>query len=291
MLLVTGATGFIGSALLPRLTESGTPVRCLVRDPRRLGAERVRVQIALGELTDHRALRNAVRGVRTVIHLASAGHDQPRATIEELGSIATWRLVEAAERAGVERFIFFSALGARPDAPTRLLRDKALAQDAVASAAMDTTTLALSLVTGAGGELHRAVEALGRLALFPLAGGGRGSYEPVWLEDVIAATEAELAREQGPGHGRVEIAGPALLGGRQLVRLMLRSAGHRRLVVPAPPPAVARSLALLGVPGPLPKAWDPEAFLGAEMVSASGTEGLRSLGVSPLSVSEALGLA
>ncbi|MBA3301174.1 MAG: NmrA family NAD(P)-binding protein [Thermoleophilaceae bacterium] len=46
MLLLTGATGSIGTALLPRLTAAGTPVRCLVRDPRRLGADRVRVQIA-----------------------------------------------------------------------------------------------------------------------------------------------------------------------------------------------------------------------------------------------------
>ena len=126
MLLVTGATGFIGSSLLPRLTEEGTPVRCLVRDPRRLGAERVRVQISLGELTDHRALRNAVRGVRTVIHLGAGAGDQPRATLQELGSIATWRLVEAAERAGVERMLFFTPLGAGLGAPTPLLRDKAL---------------------------------------------------------------------------------------------------------------------------------------------------------------------
>ena len=49
MLLLTGATGLVGSALLSRLLAEGAQVRCLVRDPRRLGAKRVRVQIALGD--------------------------------------------------------------------------------------------------------------------------------------------------------------------------------------------------------------------------------------------------
>src|SRR5437588_12438333 len=112
MLLLTGATGNVGAPVLRRLTASGTRVRCLVRDPRRLGPQRVRVQIALGDLTDPASFRNALRGVDTVVHLAAAIRDQPRASIEELNGVATLRLVRAAERASVERFIFFSALGA-----------------------------------------------------------------------------------------------------------------------------------------------------------------------------------
>src|SRR5207253_1006425 len=112
MLLLTGATGLVGSSLLRRLVADGTQVRGLVRDPRRLGAQRVRVQIALGDLTDPPSFRNALRGVRTVVHLASSIRDQPRGSIEELDGIATWRMVEAAERSGVERFVFFSVLDA-----------------------------------------------------------------------------------------------------------------------------------------------------------------------------------
>src|SRR5690349_14057854 len=112
VLLLTGATGLVGSALLPKLTAAGRDVRCLVRDPRRLGAERVRVQIALGDLADPLSFRNALRGVDTVVHLAAAIRDQPRASIEELNAVATFRLVQAAERARTKRFVFFSAIGA-----------------------------------------------------------------------------------------------------------------------------------------------------------------------------------
>src|SRR5271169_6154081 len=102
MLLLTGATGPVGSAVLRRLVRPGAQVRCLLPDARRLGAERVRVQIALGDLTDPPSFRNAMRGVDTVVHLAAAIRDQPRGSIEELDGIATWRMVEAAERQGVE---------------------------------------------------------------------------------------------------------------------------------------------------------------------------------------------
>ena len=59
MILLTGATGTVGSALLRRLTTRSEPVRCLVRDPRRLGDQRVRVQIALGDLGQLASFRNA----------------------------------------------------------------------------------------------------------------------------------------------------------------------------------------------------------------------------------------
>src|SRR3954466_5731340 len=107
MLLLTGATGLVGSAVLRRLTAAQVPVRCLVRDPRRLGPERVRVQIALGDPAAPPSFRNALRGVTTVVHLAAAIRDQPRASIEELNGIATLRLVRAPERARGQALSFF----------------------------------------------------------------------------------------------------------------------------------------------------------------------------------------
>ena len=87
MLLLTGATGLVGSALLPRLTATGRPVRCLVRDPRRLGAERVRVQLALGDLSrpvphyrlgEFRRLSWALERIRRqLLHTRHTGPAQP----------------------------------------------------------------------------------------------------------------------------------------------------------------------------------------------------------------------
>src|SRR3954465_4025856 len=163
MLLLTGATGTVGSALLRRLTARGEPVRCLVRDPRRLGPERVRVQIALGDLADPPSFRNALRGVTTVVHLAAAIRDQPAGSIEELNGIATWRMVQAAERAGVEHFVFMSSLGAVRHDRTRYLRSKALAESAVLASDVRHTVFAPSFVYAPGDAFVAMIERVGML--------------------------------------------------------------------------------------------------------------------------------
>src|ERR1700716_2812335 len=97
MLLLTGATGQVGSALLRRLIDDGADVRCLVGDPRRVGALRGGVQIALGGPADTPSFRTARRGVDTVVRRAATIRDQPNGSIEELNGIATWRIVRAAQ--------------------------------------------------------------------------------------------------------------------------------------------------------------------------------------------------
>ncbi|MEA2271885.1 MAG: hypothetical protein QOI98_593, partial [Solirubrobacteraceae bacterium] len=215
MLLLTGATGQIGSALLRLLVAAGTPVRCLVRDPRRLGADRVRVQIALGDLADPPSFRNAMRGVTTVVHLAASIRDQPRGSIEELNGIATWRMVSAAERAGVEHFVFFSALDATTHHRTRLLRAKALAEKAVEESSLRTTIFAPSIVYAPGDPWLRLLERLSLLPVMPMPGRGRALYQPIWAEDVAACVMAVL---DGNGSaGRYELAGPDTLSHEAIV--------------------------------------------------------------------------
>src|SRR5437588_2258262 len=184
MLLLTGATGTIGMALLRRLTNQGTPVRCLVRDPRRLGAERVRVQIALGDLSDHLSFRHALRGVDTVVHLASVIRDQPTGSIEELAGVATWRLVQAAERAGVQRFVFFSVLGASTRSRSRLLRAKAVAERAIVESSLAHTVFAPSIVYSPSDPYLTLLQRMSLLPAMPIPGAGSAAFEPIWAEDV-----------------------------------------------------------------------------------------------------------
>jgi len=143
VLLLTGATGTIGMPLLRRLTASGAAVRCLVRDPRRLGPLGARVEIALGDLADPCSFAPALRSVDTVVHLASVIRDQPGGTIEELAGVATERLVLAAERARVERFVFASVLDASSRSGPRLMRAKALAERALIESSLSHTVFAL----------------------------------------------------------------------------------------------------------------------------------------------------
>jgi NADH dehydrogenase len=300
VLLLTGATGLVGRALLPRLTAAGVPVRCLVRDPRRLGSERVRVQIALGELADPQSFRNAMRGVEVVVHLAAAVRDQAHGSIEELNGIATWRMVEAAQRAGVQRFIFFSALAASTHSRTRLLRSKAVAEQAVRDGPVRSVIFAPSLVYAPGDAW---LSLLARMSLLPVAmpmsGRGRAAYQPIWADDVADCVMAVLdparplsSRNGSPGSERFELAGPETLSHDAIVRLVLRSFGRRRAIVHVPTPIVSRSLwALEALARERAFAtWDEAELLEVPMTSRIGTADAERLGVTPQPMAAVLGV-
>jgi NADH dehydrogenase len=305
MLLLTGATGLVGSTLLGRLLAEGTEVRCLVRDPRRLGAQRVRVQIALGDLTDPPSFRNALRGVHTVVHLAASIRDQPRGSIEELNGIATWRMVEAAERQGVERFVYFSALGASTHHRARLLRAKALAEQAVRDADMRSIVFAPSIVYAPGDPWLTLLERMSLLPVMPVSGRGSAAFQPIWAEDVAACVlgalhtgGGELPRAGGVGadgaaRERYELAGPETLSHSEIVRTLLRSLNRRRALAHVPTPLVSRALRLLErVGGPSVFAtWDEAELMETDMTSPRGAADAEALGVRPQRMAAVLGSA
>jgi uncharacterized protein YbjT (DUF2867 family) len=291
MLLLTGATGLVGSALLPRLLAEGTEVRCLVRDPRRLGAQRVRVQIALGDLTDPPSFRNALRGVHTVVHLAASIRDQPSGSIEELNGIATWRMVEAAERQGVERFVFFSALGASTHHRTRLLRAKALAEQAVSEAGVRSIVFAPSIVYAPGDPWLTLLERMAWLPVMPVSGRGRAVFQPIWADDVAACVIAALRAPEDGKMTRYELAGPETLSHGDIVRTLLRSLNRRRPLLNVPTPIVSRSLRLLERAGGANAlaTWDEAELMETTMTSPRGAADAQALGVSPQRMAAVLG--
>jgi uncharacterized protein YbjT (DUF2867 family) len=294
MLLLTGATGLLGSALLPRLQAEGVEVRCLVRDPRRLGAQRVRVQIALGDLTDPPSFRNALRGVESVVHLAATIRDQPSGSIEELNGIATWRMVEAAERQGVERFVFFSALGASHHHRTRLLRAKALAEQAVRDANLHSVVFAPSIVYAPHDPWLRLLERMALLPFMPVSGQGRALFQPIWAEDAADCVTAALRSDVSSAscnHRRYELAGPETLSHNDMVRTVLRSLGRSRTLLHVPTPIVSRGLrALERLVGPSAFAtWDEAELMEVAMTSPRGAADAEELGIRPQRMAAVLG--
>jgi uncharacterized protein YbjT (DUF2867 family) len=295
VLLLTGATGTVGLPLLRRLTASGTPVRCLVRDPRRLGSERVRVQIALGDLSDHLSFRHALRGVDTVVHLASVIRDQPGGSIEELAGVATWRLVRAAENAGVKRFVFFSALGASTRSRARLMRAKAIAERALMESSLNHTVFAPSIVYSPSNPYLTLLQRMSLLPLMPIPGDGRAAFQPIWAEDVAQCVLAALPGgplETEADGARYELAGPETLTQQDIVEIALRSFHRHRRLVRIPTPIVRRTLNLAELlMGPAAFAtWDEAELLEVPMTSRHGTADAERLGVLPKSMRAVLGV-
>jgi NADH dehydrogenase len=292
VLLLTGATGTIGRPLLRRLTAAGMPVRCLVRDPRRLGAERVRVQIAMGDLGDHLSFRHALRGVDTVVHLAATIRDQPGASIEELGGVATWRLVRAAEREGVRRFVFFSALGASTRSRARLMRTKALAERAVVESSLEHVIFAPSITYSPGDPYLSLLERMSLLPVVPISGSGRASYQPIWAEDVADCVMTALGQSESTGE-RFELAGPETLSYQDIVETAMGAIGRHRPVVHVPIGLTRRVLEVVELlTGPAAFAtWDEAELFEVPMTSRHGTADAERLGVVPKPMRAVLGTA
>jgi uncharacterized protein YbjT (DUF2867 family) len=291
VLLLTGATGSIGSRLLPLLLEQGEEVRCLVREPRRLGGRRVDVQIALGdlgEMSDPYLVRQALRGVDRVIHLAASIRDQPPKRIEELNGLATVRLLRAAERSGVESFHFFSALDAQAAQRTRFFRAKWVAEEAVLSSPLKTTVFAPSIVYDHSDPWITLLRRFSFLPVLPVSGEGQARFQPIWAADaarcVVAALEAAEPRR------RYELAGPETLTYDQMSDLVSRVAGRPRPLVHMPLPLVRSGLiALRALWGETVFAtWEEAELMEVAMVSARGPADAQALGVEPRRMTDVL---
>src|SRR3954453_5758010 len=295
MLLLTGATGSIGSRLLPLLLEADEEVPCLVRDPRRLGERRVHVQIALGdlgEMSDPYLVRQALRGVDTVIHLAASIRDQPPKRIEELNGLATVRLLRAAERNGVRSFPFFSALDAAGAQRTRFFRAKWLAERAVLSSPLQTTVFAPSIVYDRSDPWITLLRRFSFLPVLPVSGEGEARFQPIWAADVARCVVGalEIERQADESTRRYELAGPETLSYDQMADLVSRIAGRPRPLVHMPLPLVRSGLiALRALVGDGAFAtWEEAELMEVGMVSERGTADAQALGVEPRRMEDVL---
>jgi uncharacterized protein YbjT (DUF2867 family) len=290
VILLTGATGVVGGELLPLLLAEGHELRALVRDPRKLGEHRVDVQISLGDLGDPFSMRHAMRAVDTVIHLAATIRDQPGGTIEELNGLATVRLLRMAERAGVGRFVFFSAMGATQFQRTRFFRAKALAERAVRESSLDATVFAPSIIYRPGDPWITLLRRLGLLPAVPISGSGRALYQPIWARDVARCVVSSL--NGNPESPRYELAGPEVLSYDDIVERVLESNGRRRPLLHVPLPVVRsglRALELLAGPSVF-ATWEEAELMEVPMTSERGTEDAEKLGVEPRPMDAVLGI-
>jgi NADH dehydrogenase len=247
----------------------------------------------LGDLSDASSFRHALRGVKTVVHLAAAIRDQERqgATIEEVNALGTLRLVRAAERAGVERFVFFSAIGSSLHSQSRFFRAKAQAELAVEESSMETAIFTPSIIYSPGDPWITLLGRLAVLPLVPVSGSGHSVYEPIWAMDAAAAVVNLLQRTGGAErHRRLELAGPQRLSYDDMVRTYLRAKRRRRRLLHVPLPLVRWGLkAVEEVQGSHAFAtWDEAELMEIPMVSERGTADAESLGVHPLPMGDVL---
>ena len=256
--LVTGATGFVGAALVRRITaRRRADVTVLVRDPRRLHpALADRVRVVTGDLDDPAAMDHAVQGVDMVIHLAAlaAATAPSDADYRRINVDAVARLLDASRRHGVGRVVHVSSIVARPPArPLRVAGFSGRPTPYAASKAAAETVVRRHVDDGADAIIVRparvygpgpcndangvtrlvAMYLRGALPVRPADGDVQASY--VHVDDLAAGIEAAAWR--GTGGAAYDLGGEniSLRGLLQLVRDL---SGVSRPVVPVPPQAL-----------------------------------------------------
>jgi uncharacterized protein YbjT (DUF2867 family) len=237
-------------------------------------------------------VRQALRGVDRVVHLAASIRDQPPKRIEELNGLATVRLLRAAERSGVESFHFFSALNASVAQRTRFFRAKWLAEQAVAHSPLQTTIFAPSVVYDHSDPWVTLLRRFSFLPVLPVSGEGQARFQPIWAEDVARCVVGALARERGDGERtrRYELAGPETLTYDEMSDLVSRIAGRPRPLVHLPLPFVRAGL--IGLRNLFGEGvfatWEEAELMEVSMTSERGPADAQALGVEPRRMSDVL---
>ncbi len=234
MLLVTGATGFLGRAVLRALARDAheVPVRVFVRRRDRLPAG-ARVEVADGDLGDAAAVDRAVRDCDRVLHLAAVTHASAAARYHAVNVEGTRALVDAARRHGVRRLVFASSRAIDPSGGA-YARSKRDAEAVVAGAIPDCVILRFAELYGDEGG--RGVgELIGWIRAHrwvPVLGGGRDTLAPLHVDDAALATVRALA--VGTPGAIYTLTGPESLTCGDVVRHAARALGQRRRTVTVP---------------------------------------------------------
>lgn len=276
MLLITGATGFIGRHLLVRLAESGYEVRVLLRpSPRnpRIPAG-VPIQAAVASLSDPRGLRAALVGVDRVVHLATAAQHAGSAGLLQVDMEGTRNLCRAAADAGVEHLVFLSHLGADRASAYPVLRAKAEAEESIKASGVPYTILRTGLAFGE--EDHLTVPLAMLLAVSPLVfllpGNGTTLLQPIWVGDLATCVSWGLD-DPSMRHRIFEIGGPEFVTYRQLVERVGQFAGYVRFLVPARQPYLRLAARVLERLLPFP----PVTTFNLDYLAANRTASLDAL--------------
>ena len=208
--LVTGGTGFIGSALIPRLVADGHLPRLLVRRQARLPAT-MPVEVVPGDLTSPSDLRAAVAGADAVVHLGAAtsiGRLDPALAYRVNVGGAT-ALIEACRIAGCRRVVVLSTQHVYLPRCGTYGRTKRIADSLFAGSGLEVTILRPSLVYGPGsrGVFVKLAQLVRWLPVIPVVGPGTWNLRPVYLDDLVALIVETLARPDVSGR-TYDVGGP-----------------------------------------------------------------------------------
>ncbi len=295
LVLIAGATGYVGGRLLRVLAERGERLRCLARQPEVLRARvPAGVEVLKGDCLDASSLAPVLEGVDAayyLVHSMGAHGD-----FAERDRQAARNFGNAARKAGVRRIVYLGGLGVEDPSGSDLsehLRSRHETGAILGESGVPLVEFRASVILGSGSLSFELIRALTeRLPVMICPRWVATPAQPIAVEDVIAYLAAALDLPEAPGVTRFEIGGADRVSYGAIMREYARQRGLRRLLIPVPVLTPRLSSLWLGLVTPV------YARVGRELIEGMrnptvvrGTAALESFTIRPLGLADAIGRA
>jgi uncharacterized protein YbjT (DUF2867 family) len=233
---VTGATGFVGSHLVPHLADKGHAVVAISRGGRRLPGWDMAVEARAADVELGTGLAAAIAGADAVVHLVAIPRETGGRRFETVNVIGTQQVVETARAAGVGRFVHVSVLGVTDDPRRRYLASKWRGEQLVRESDLDWVVLRPSLLFGDGDGFFNLIKTTltwWSPGVVAIPGDGQTRFQPLSVDDIGVAIE-RCAVDTDRSRVVLELGGPEYWTYRQIVDEVMRVTGKRRLPIRMP---------------------------------------------------------
>jgi uncharacterized protein YbjT (DUF2867 family) len=271
---VFGGTGFLGRRIVRHLARQGFSARIASRHPEGAGIR--------ADIRDEGAVQAAIAGAYGVVNAVSLYSESGTETFQALHVKAAGQLASQAKRAGVERFIHVSGIGADPDSRSSYIKSRGEGELVVRSAFANASIVRPAVMFGDDDAfLNTIVKLLRRLPAYPLFGRGLTRLQPVFVEDVAEA----IAQSLNPDAPNIcELGGPQVYTYRELLAEIAARLGKRPILVSVPF-TLWNLLAL--IPG-APVSRNQIELMEADTVASVDVPGFGAFGITPQPIANTL---
>jgi uncharacterized protein YbjT (DUF2867 family) len=292
LVAVFGGTGFLGRRIVRHLRNREYSVRVASRRPERgqrlFGTDDPHIQLVKANVRDERSVTDAIAGAHTVVNTVSLYVEHGDETFHSIHVEAAQRVAVQAQRAGIKHLVHVSGIGSDTRSRSLYIRKRGDGELAVLGAFANAIIIRPAVMFGPDDAfLTTILNLLRRFPIYPMFGSGWTRLQPAYVEDVAEAIVRAVQRTETNAI-TFECGGPRIYTYEELLRMVAREAGLKRILIPVPF-AAWQALAWIAemMPSP-PITRNQVELMQVDNVPSSEMPGFAELGISPHTVEETL---
>ena len=278
---VFGGTGFLGRRIVRHLRDTGFSVRIASRHPNPSSGDDPQLRSIAADIDERQSVARAVAGAFGIVNAVSLYVERGSETFRAMHVTAAERLADESRKAGVERLVQISGIGANAQSRSAYIRARGQGEQAVRAVFYGATVVRPAVMFGPDDAfLTTLIKLLRRLPVYPMFGRGKTRLQPADVEDVAEAIVRVMQRREEKPQ-TIECGGPRVYSYEELLRTIARAAKVKPFLVPVPF-AAWHGIARVGemLPG-APVTRNQVELMQVDTVASPSLPGFADLGISP----------